>query len=321
MTAGHVRIRDLELIVALHEEGNMTQAAKRMGISEPALSKQLHKIESRIQTRLFDRGNGGIVTTAPGRTFVGHAAESLQAFRRAVHEAQETKHNEPHRLRIGISSFHPPHYIEILRTVELRLYRNLTIEIFTAYSLELIALLLHHELDLALVTSPPPNAQITSVCVAKNLFMIVVRKGHPLAGKASVKLDELAPYPWVFFNRNVHPHLHDLILQRAKTECGAVSICHCVSQEEHAVALLTDNRALAWVTPNGAERVVQNGLMSIPLTDSHIKLDVHLATLASNKSSLVSEYARGFMKRMEEQRAPIQLQLPIAIDGTQRMRG
>lgn len=319
MTAGHVRIRDLELIVALHEEGNMTQAAKRLGISEPALSKQLHKIESRIQTRLFERGNGGIVTTAPGRTFVGHAAESLQAFRRAVHEAQETKHNEPHRLRIGVSSFHPSYLIEILRTIELRLYRNLSIEIFTTYSLELIALLQRHELDLALVTSPPPNAQITSVCFATNPFMIVVRKGHPLAGKASVKLDELAPYPWVFFNRNVHYHLHDLILQRTKAECGPVSICHYVSQEEQAVALLTDNRALAWVTPNGAERVMHDGLKSLPLTDSEIRLDMHLATLANNKSALVSEYARGFMKRMEEQRAPIQLQLPIGIKGSEQM--
>jgi len=130
MTASHVRIRDLELIVAMHEEGNMTKAAKRLGISEPALSKLLHKIESRIQTRLFERGNGGIVTTAPGRTFVEHAAESVQAFRRAIHEAHETKHNQQHRLRIGVSSFHPSHLIEILRTVELRLYRNLMSSLF-----------------------------------------------------------------------------------------------------------------------------------------------------------------------------------------------
>ena len=82
MTEGQFRIRDLELVVALHEEGNMTQAAKRLGMSEPALSKQLKKIERRIQTPLFERGNGGVVTTGSGRSFVAHAAESVQAFRR-----------------------------------------------------------------------------------------------------------------------------------------------------------------------------------------------------------------------------------------------
>jgi len=66
MTAGHLRIRDFELIVALHEEGNMTQAANRLGITEPALSQQLKKIERRIQTHLFERGMGVSSPLAPG---------------------------------------------------------------------------------------------------------------------------------------------------------------------------------------------------------------------------------------------------------------
>ena len=243
----------------------MTQAAKRLGMSEPALSKQLQEIERRIQTRLFERGNGGVVTTGSGRSFVAHAAESVQAFRRAVHEAQESKHNAPHRLRIGVSTCHPPNLIGILCTVELRLYKSLSVDIVTAYSFELIGRLQRHELDLAIITSPPPNALITSACFATNPFMIVLRQRHPLAGKASVSLHELGPYPWVFFNRNIHHHMHDLILQRTRAECEAAGISHSVSQEEHAVALLTDNRPLAWLTPAGAERAAQNGLKSIPL--------------------------------------------------------
>jgi molybdate transport repressor ModE-like protein len=313
MTAGHFRIRDFELIVALHEEGNMTQAAKRLGITEPALSQQLKKIEHRIQTSLFERGNGGVVTTGAGRVFVARAREIIQAFRRAMHEAHETKHNEPHRLRIGVSSFHPLYLMEMFRSIELRLYRNLSLEIVTAYSLELLALVQEYELDLALITSPPPNAQITSVCIAKNPFMIAFRTAHPLAQRASVRLEELLPYPWVFFNRNVHYHLHDLILQRAKAEFGVVGIRHLVSQEEQAIALLTDDQALAWLTPAGAERVVHNGFKSIPLVDPHIRLDIHLVTLANNKSPLVSEYVRSFMKRIEEQRPPMQLQLPMGV--------
>ena len=64
MTEGQFRIRDLELVFALHEEGNMTQAAKRLGMSEPALGKQILNIERRLQTRLFERGNGGVVRSS-----------------------------------------------------------------------------------------------------------------------------------------------------------------------------------------------------------------------------------------------------------------
>lgn len=232
MTPGHFRIRDFELIVALHDEGNMTQAAKRLGITEPALSQQLTKIERRIQTRLFERGSAGVVTTGAGRVFVVHALEIIQAFRRAVHEAHEAKHNEPSRLRIGMSSFLPLHLMDLLRSVQLRLYRNLSLEIVTAYSLELLALVQKCELDVALVTSPPPNAQITSLCIVKDPFMIAFREAHPLASRTSVTLEELVPFPWVFFNRNVHYHTFAdfrciargaLFLLLAASECNGES--------------------------------------------------------------------------------------------------
>jgi DNA-binding transcriptional LysR family regulator len=193
--------------------------------------------------------------------------------------------------------------IEILRSVELRLHSDLSLEIVSAYSLELIALLQQHELDLALVTSPPPNAQITSVRVATNPFMIALHKEHALAEKTSIRLEELVPYPWIFFNRSVHYHLHDLILKRIK-KWGAIAIRHSVTHEEQIAVLLTDDHVIAWLTPTGTERVASSGLKFVPLLDPHIRLDIHLASLANNKSPLVSEYARGFMKRFAEERTP-----------------
>ena len=109
--------------------------------------------------------------------------------------------------------------------------------------------------------------------------------------------------------------MHDLILQRIRADCEPVGVCHSVSQEEHAVASITDNRVLAWLTPTGAERAAHSGLKSIPLDDSQIRLEMHLATLANNKSPLVSEYVRTFMKRIEDQRPPLQLRLPIGLKG------
>ncbi len=53
------------------------------------------------------------------------------------------------------------------------------------------------------------------------------------------------------------------------------------------------------------------GLKCVPLLDPQICLEMHLATLTNNKSALVSEYVRSYMRRIEEQRQPTQLQLPI----------
>ena len=310
MTA-QTRIRDLEFIVALHEEGNLTLAAKRLGISEPAFSKQLRKIERRVQARLFERNTGGVVATAPGRAFIVHAVDCIQAFRRAVHDAHEMKYGELQRLRIGASSFLSRAWVELLCSVELHSRHDLNIQVLGGYSLDLLSQLLHHEIDLALITSPPPNPAITALCIMKTPFMIVMRRGHPLAAHKSVLLDDVARHPWIFFNRNVHSYLHDQIMHRMEADGHHVRVLHQIGQADQASALLTDNNLLAWLTPAGAERIIGNDLVSVPLLDSEIRLETNLATLADNKSHLVSEYVRRLVTRITEQRSPVQLQLPI----------
>jgi DNA-binding transcriptional LysR family regulator len=309
--SGHIRIRDLELVVALHEECNVTQAARRVGISEPALSKRLRLIEHRVKATLFTRGSEGAFITASGRPFVERARVSIQSYYQGVHEAQEAKHGEHHKLKIGASAFLAPHLIELIHSTELRLYRNLSLEIITEYSIEILSQLQRSQIDLALITSPPPSASITSVQVAIDPFMIVMRPNHPLATNRAVRLSEVVKYPWVFFNRNVHPPLHDLILQQTQAQQQTANIVHHVSQADQVAALLTDNKLLAWLTPAGAERVVRGGFIRVPLQDEDIRLETRLVTLASNESRLISEFVRSFMKRIEEEKPPAQLQLPI----------
>jgi DNA-binding transcriptional LysR family regulator len=310
MTA-NLKIRDLELVVALHEEGNVTQAAKRVGISEPALSKRLRLVERKVAARLFERSHNGAKATDSGRNFVAHAVDSLHAFRLAIHEAQEAKHGEQSKLRIGVSSYLPPSLIETLQSIELPLYRDLTIQVVAGLSTELLTGLQQRRVDLAVVTSPPQTPTITTLCISTSPFMIVFRQGHRLASKKSVSLVEVAEYPWVFFNRNIHPLLHDLILRRTEDTNRKPNIVHHVSQAEQVGALLTNDTMIAWLNPSGVEHLANRGFVHVPLSDNEIRLETHLATLAGNTSRMVSEFVRKFVKRLGSHRQPEQLRLPI----------
>lgn len=304
------RIRDLELIVALHEEGTVTRAAKRVSISEPAVSKRLQAVEREVGAKLFERNHDGVKVTEIGRPFVEHVRESLHYYDRAFHEAREAKRGQHHTLHIGASAYLPPDLIEFARTTELRLYRELSVEIVTDYSLELLDQLQRRKLDLALVTTPPELAKITALRVAKFPFMIVFRDNHPLAINSSVNLAQVAGYPWIFFHRNIHSYLYDMVLRRAAAEGLKPNIAHHFIQAEQITAFLTEE-SVAWMTPFEAKRITRRGLKAIPLKDSQIRLDTHIVARAEDKSPLVSEYVRAFAKRMEEQRSPEQLILPI----------
>ena len=182
MTA-HLRIRDLELIVALHEEGTLTRAARRVRVSEPAFSKRLQLVEHEVQAQLFERGHSGAHATASGRCFVTYATESVHAYHRAVYEAREAKRGEHQKLRIGASPYLPPAFIELLRSTELRVYRNLSIEIVTEYSLELLSQLQRRRIDLALLIAPPEVAAVTTRRVSTEPLHDRLSKGAPAGAK------------------------------------------------------------------------------------------------------------------------------------------
>ncbi len=309
--ATRTRIHDLELVIALSEERNLSQAAKRVGMTQPAISKRLQVIERRLQLKLFQTNHIGADITESGRSFAEYAQQSVNFFHRGIHEARQAMQAYSNRLRVGVSPFQPAYLVEMLRTMELRLYRNLVIEVESAFSCDLLRKLQQCEVDVALVATPPVMPSITTTTLNTRSFMIVFRERHPLVALESLSLMDVAKYPWVFFNRHVHPHLHDLILRRAEALRLKPTIVHRIMHEEQVPALVKDGLSVGWLTPTGAERVVHGDLIARPLVDSDVRIETHLATLASNRSALVSEFVRAFMKRYQQERKPVQMVLPI----------
>jgi DNA-binding transcriptional LysR family regulator len=316
--ATKTRIDDLELVVALSEERTLSQVAKRVGMTQPAISKRLQVIQRRLQLKLFETNHTGADITEPGRSFAEYAQQSVNLFHRGIHEARQAKDAQLNRLRVGTSPFQPPHLIEMLRTMELRLYRNLTVEIESAFSCDLLRKLEQREVDVALVASPPAMPSITGALLGVRQFMIVFCERHPLAAMKTVSLDDLAAYPWVFFNRIVHPHLHDLILRQAGARQLVTNVVHHIMQAEQVPALVKGGFSVAWLTPAGAARIAHGELTARPLADEEIRLETHLVTLASNNSALVSEFVRTFMKRYQQERKPVQMVLPMDDGGIEK---
>lgn len=189
---------DLEMVVALQEEGTFTQAARRIGVTQTALSKRLQIVERDIQVRLFERTHDGAVATGSGRTFVSDATQILHTLQRAIYDAREARYGEYRKLRIGVSLYLPSHLIEMIHAVELPLYKHLAVEIVSGSSPEMISDVQSKNVDVALVSSPTPNAALTKQCIARDHFMIIFRQGHPLVAKRSVTLGDIVEYPCLF---------------------------------------------------------------------------------------------------------------------------
>ena len=109
--------------------------------------------------------------------------------------------------------------------------------------------------------------------------------------------------------------MYDAILRKAEQDKIAAKDGLGVLTAEDAAQLVSENLGIAFVSMAGALKVQQSGATVRPLADKALQLEVFLASRAENRSKLVSEFARAFMRRIEQVRKPPQsVRAPLVIN-------
>jgi DNA-binding transcriptional LysR family regulator len=88
-----VSIAQLEYFVAVAEEGHLTRAASRLHISQPPLTRAVHRLEAELGVSLFERTPKGMVLLPAGRRLLGRAREILALVERTRQEATAPPQN------------------------------------------------------------------------------------------------------------------------------------------------------------------------------------------------------------------------------------
>lgn len=96
-------LQQLKYILMIAETASITEAARRLYISQPSLSNALHEIEKTLQETLFIRQHSGVVLTQFGQQFVGYARSVCQQM-----DLLEDKfiNNQPEKIRFSVSTQH-----------------------------------------------------------------------------------------------------------------------------------------------------------------------------------------------------------------------
>lgn len=96
-----VDTRLLRYFQAVAEEGNLTKAASRLYISQPALTKQIRQLEDRLGAALFERSKAGMALTGPGAALAESIGPVLDAWDRAERAVRAVETASSKVLRVG----------------------------------------------------------------------------------------------------------------------------------------------------------------------------------------------------------------------------
>jgi DNA-binding transcriptional LysR family regulator len=83
-----IKLRDLHILLAVAEWGSMAEAAKRLAISQPVVSKAIADLERSIGVRLFDRTARGVEPTVFGRALLNRGIAVFDELRQSVQDVR-----------------------------------------------------------------------------------------------------------------------------------------------------------------------------------------------------------------------------------------
>lgn len=309
----NIDVRHLHAVVILAEELNFTRAAQILRITQPALSKQITEVEEQHRLHLFTREKGRIVElTDAGRAFVEEARAALFHAERAIHLAHAAHEGAENVLLIGHSHDADRAWISALFAIRLPLYPKLRVRLVTRSAMELVRSVLAGELNLAFVTAPAEDSQITKVPFARAPLYVALQRSHPAAHKEWLAVRDLAADEWILPAKNVHPIIRDSILQTAQIEGVAPKDGHEVMTAHQAVHLVSEHMGVAILFEPTGLRFHEEGVVIKPLSDPALWFETCLVMRADDTSRLVNEFARAFLRRFAPQVLPaIQMELPL----------
>ncbi|MDO6964355.1 LysR family transcriptional regulator [Rhizobium alvei] len=195
-----LKLNHLRLIAAVADTGQVSTAAERMNISQPAASRLLSEVEAMLKAPLFERAARGMEPTRFGEAMARRARSILLEVREANREIAELKSGFGGSVSLG-SVTGPAIGLAVpaIRKVR-RLYPAIQVHCQVETSNVLARDLLAARYDFVIGRIPDDlnpkifNAKMLGVERA----CLIVRAGHPLLTRAPVRVADLAEYDWVY---------------------------------------------------------------------------------------------------------------------------
>lgn len=194
-----VKTRQLLLVVAVDEEGNIHGAAQKLNMTQPAASKMLKDLEDMLEVKLFDRLPRGVRPTWYGETMIRHARMALASLSQAHEEIDALKAGRFGSVNIGTITA-PAITLMPAAVAQVRAaHPSLRVGLQVETSDVLIDRLGQGKLDMVVgrLFARHDKSDLRYEALVEEPIAAVVRPDHPLLGRTRLTLAELSAAGWI----------------------------------------------------------------------------------------------------------------------------
>ena len=191
-----MRLRQIEVFHAIYTTGSISAAARKLHVTQPAVSKVLHHTQAQLGMTLFELVRGRLVATEQAHALyreVGEIHERLAALDKAVGNLRQLAGG---LLRVACVPSLGQHVLPAAVTALRRQHPQLSVDVQTVHHDEVLRRLLERDCELALVYAPASQPRLRLQTLGQAELMVLAQTGEFAAGQP-VQLAQLQGRPMV----------------------------------------------------------------------------------------------------------------------------
>jgi DNA-binding transcriptional LysR family regulator len=189
----------LAYFLAAYRHRSIGKACRELGLSQPALSKTIRRLEDELRVPLFQRTPVGIEPTSYGDMLARRAMIVQNEIGRAVSEIETLRSHMGGEARIGVGPALAASLVSQALASFLKARPQMVVHLQEGLYESLSDAVVTGRYDFAVTTRPsaPIAADLTATLLFKDRFVFAAGAQHPLARRKPVKPSDLIAYPWV----------------------------------------------------------------------------------------------------------------------------
>lgn len=267
-------LSELEVLVAVAQERGFSRAAARLHRTQPAVSQAVRRLEEEVGAPLVDRSSKDGTLTAAGTLLQSFALQMLNLRRDAQAAVLDLAHLGRGKLSIAANEYTVTHLLPFLGLFRRR-HPQVRVEVRRGLASRIPMEVLGREAELGVLTYRPTNPGLTVIPFAEDDLVLLVASGHPLAGRKSVWIRELASES--FLAHNVRSPNRERVVRTFEQLRTPLNIAMELPTLEAVKRLVEEGLGVALMPRRAAEGEVARGsLIAIRVPEMRIPRSVVL---------------------------------------------
>lgn len=277
-----LEVRHLRVVQAIQAEGSVSQAARRLNLTQPAVSHALKDLEQRLGVSLFRRDKG-MQATSEGEHVLRSAAVVLAELERVEEDLRQFREGNRGVIRIATQCYTCYNWLPpLLKRFGVE-YPDIRLEIVTEATNDPAAALLDHRLDIAIMTERPAALGILTQALFEDEFVAILPPGHLLADRAYLKPQDFADQHLINHSQLNDTSIYRKVLGPAGVEPGRTSVIPLTEAIIHMVKGGIGISVMArWMV---APEIDRGDLAAVRVTRGGLHRQWYIATLRQRADS------------------------------------